>query len=229
MSSSVLDAQIAYYRARAAEYDEWFYRQGRYDYGDDLNRRWSQEVKTVRQVLLNLPPVSTALELACGTGIWTQELLKIAAHVTAIDASPEMLAINQAKVKSERVTYQQADLFNWQPEGRYDLVFFGFWLSHVPPDKLNPFLDKVARVLKPASRVFMIDSRKEPSSTARDMRLRDDDEIVLERRLNDGRKFHIIKVFYDPDTLAQHFRQAGLQPTVHLTEHYFLWATATKE
>lgn len=33
---SLLHHQIAYYRARATEYDEWFYRQGRYDRGPEV-------------------------------------------------------------------------------------------------------------------------------------------------------------------------------------------------
>jgi len=40
--------QRAYYAARAAEYDEWFNRQGRYDYGPDLNARWWAEIETER-------------------------------------------------------------------------------------------------------------------------------------------------------------------------------------
>ena len=43
--------QISYYQARAHEYDEWFFRQGRYDRGDELNEQWFSEVKQVRQAV----------------------------------------------------------------------------------------------------------------------------------------------------------------------------------
>ena len=43
-----------------------------------------------------------------------------------------MININRAKLQSGRVDYQRVDLFAWQPRRQYDMVFFGFWLSHVP-------------------------------------------------------------------------------------------------
>ena len=133
----LLQEQIAYYRARANEYDQWFLRQGRYDYGPELNKQWADQVAEVRAALLRCEPVDSALELACGTGIWTQTLLTLCARIHALDAAPEMLAINRAKLQSERVTYEQTDLFTWQPQQQYDLVFCGFWLSHVPLDALS--------------------------------------------------------------------------------------------
>ena len=84
-------------------------------------------------------PLGDVLELACGTGIWTEQLLKIGQHITALDASPEVIEVNRAKLKSDRVTYEQADLFTWEPDQTYDLVFFGFWLSHVPPEQVEAF------------------------------------------------------------------------------------------
>lgn len=40
-----LAEQIAYYGARASEYDEWFLRQGRYDRGDENRRLWFEMVR----------------------------------------------------------------------------------------------------------------------------------------------------------------------------------------
>ncbi len=71
--------------------------------------------------------------------MWTGQLLCYGADVTAVDASPEMLAIAAARVGGERVRFIQADLFTWTPDRRYDVVFMGFWLSHVPPGKFASF------------------------------------------------------------------------------------------
>ncbi|MBC7814227.1 MAG: class I SAM-dependent methyltransferase, partial [Burkholderiales bacterium] len=70
-NSDTIRQQIDYYRARAGEYDQWFYRLNRYDHGADANRRWFEEAAQVMSALHALPPVEHALELACGTGIWT--------------------------------------------------------------------------------------------------------------------------------------------------------------
>lgn len=98
---SILDEQMAYYRARAAEYDEWFYREGRYDRGPAETRAWFDEVRIVSEELGRFGVRGDVLELACGTGIWTALLARRASSVTAVDASVEMLSINRAKL-SER-------------------------------------------------------------------------------------------------------------------------------
>lgn len=226
--NTILQQQADYYRARAAEYDQWFDRVGRYDQGEVLNQKWFDEAAEVRAALLALPPVEAALELACGTGIWTQELLKIAQHVTALDASEEMLAINQAKLNSPRVSYGQVDLFNWSPDQQYDLVYFSFWLSHVPPDRLDHFLAQVNKALKTGGRVFLIDSRREITSTAHDHTLPEADDIYQERKLNDGSSFTIVKIFYQPEPLQAALTRAGFEITVTETASYFIYASGTK-
>ncbi|MHC5856458.1 class I SAM-dependent methyltransferase [Nostoc sp.] len=95
MTNDVIQQQIEYYRARANEYDQWFYRTDRYDRGKELNQRWFDELAIVRTALHQIKPVEHILELACGTGIWTQELLQIGQQITAIDAVSEVIEINQ--------------------------------------------------------------------------------------------------------------------------------------
>lgn len=226
----LLQEQLEYYRARAAEYDQWALRQGRYDYGPELNRLWHDQVAEVRQALLRCGPLESALELACGTGIWTEQLLKIGQRVHAIDAAPEMLAINRAKLQSDRVRYEQTDLFTWRPRQEYDLVFCGFWLSHVPPERMAPFLHNVAQALKTGARLFLVDSRREVYAGAGDHSLRDpqSDSILDERKLNDGRRFTIVKVFHEPETLGASLAAQGLRPSLHLTESFFIYGWADK-
>jgi SAM-dependent methyltransferase len=228
MTDELIQHQIDYYRARAGEYDEWFYRRGRYDRGEQLNRRWFAEADVVRQALLQLGPVESALELACGTGIWTRELVKIANHVTAIDASPEVIEIARTMLSSATVEFQQADLFAWEPVEQYDIVFLGFWLSHVPPERLDGFLQKVHRALRPGGRLFLVDSRYEPTSTSRDQQPRDPGAICQNRRLNDGRQFRIVKVYHDAEQLQSRLERLGFRAELQVTTNYFLYGTAIK-
>ena len=122
----LLDEQLAYYRARAGEYDEWFERTGRYDRGPEHRSRWFAEVARVEASLAEQRPLGDVLELACGTGIWTRRIAPHADHVTAVDASREMLVLNQDRLRSERVEYIRADLFDWRPPRRFDTILFGF-------------------------------------------------------------------------------------------------------
>jgi len=222
--ASTLQQQIEYYRARAGEYDQWFYRQGRYDRGPELNWRWFAEVERVAAALDLFQPAGSVLELACGTGIWTERLLRQATDLTAVDASPEVLAIHRQKLHSPKVSYVQADLFAWQPSRQFDVVFFGFWLSHVPPESFAAFWRLVRTALRPGGRFFLVDSLREPTSTAADHQLPAPAVPTMTRRLNDGREFEIYKIFYAPEDLQKSLQDLGWDATVSRTAHYFLYA-----
>lgn len=229
VSSATLDEMMVYYRERAREYDEWFYRQGRYDRGPQANARWFAEADEVFAELDTFDVRGDVLELAPGTGIWTERLARTASSITAVDASLEMIAINRAKVASERVAYMQADLFTWRPEHTYDAVVFCFWLSHVPLERLDAFLQTVASALRPGGKLFFVDSRREPSSTAQDHQLPREEEQVMTRRLNDGREFQIVKNFYEPNFLAPHLTSAGFDAVVYETAAYFVYGHGIKK
>ena len=229
MTQETIQTQIAYYNARAKEYDEWFYRIGRYDRGSEINQRWFDEVAALKNVVHKVGTVESILELACGTGIWTQELLKIGKQITALDASQEMIEINCQKLNSaSNVEYQQLDLFLWQPDKQYDLVFFSFWLSHVPPAKVDEFLRKVYNSVLPGGKVTIVDSYFEITSSAKDHPLQDKNEIYQQRKLNDKREFQIFKIYYQPDVLLNKLTQAGFQAEVGLTDTYFIYAQGVK-
>ncbi len=108
----ILQDQISYYRARAAEYDEWFLRQGRYDRGPEHRAAWFTEIAKVEAAATAaIPDEGDVLELACGTGLWTQLLARHASSVVAVDASPEAIVLNAERVCAQTVRYVAADIF----------------------------------------------------------------------------------------------------------------------
>ena len=227
MDDELLEGQLAYYRARAGEYDEWFLREGRHDRGPEWNRRWFSELERVRHELDGFEPSGDVLELACGTGLWTTELAKHANSITAVDASPEVLDINRSRLKEAHpetpVRYVRADLFDWRPEGRYDVVFFGFWLSHVPPDHFAAFWELVRSALRPGGRVFFVDSLRTETRAEKERRGRDPRDHTTLRKLNDGREFRIVKIFYDPVDLEARLAALRWRCSVQRTENYLLY------
>ncbi len=230
---SLLSEQIAYYRERASEYDEWFLRLGRYDHGAEQNRRWFAEVEQVRQALAQFAPTGQVLELAGGTGWWTQELARYADSLTVVDSSLETMAISNARLtranaRAIPVRYVEADLFSWQPDRQYDVVFFSFWLSHVPPERFVSFWDLVRSCLAPNGRVFFVDSRYSQTGTAADQQLEGEQATTMERRLNDGRTFRIVKVFYRPDDLQARLAELGWGAQIETTPTFFLYGQATR-
>lgn len=225
-ADALLQEQIAYYRARANEYDQWFLRLGRYDRGPEWNTRWFGEVEELARLLEDFGPRGDLLELACGTGWWTAQLARYADTITAVDASPEVLALNRERLGEQPVNYIHADLFDWRPDQQYDLIFFSFWLSHVPPERFEPFWELVRSSLRPGGRFFLIDSLATETSSAVDHRYHNQQESITQvRRLNDGNEYTIYKLFYQPSALEARLKALGWEATVATTPTYFLYAS----
>jgi ubiquinone/menaquinone biosynthesis C-methylase UbiE len=205
----LLDEQRAYYRAMAPDYDAAAARD------PDVADRPELEA-----ALAEFGPAGDVVELAGGTGSWTASLARHATRLTVVDAAPEVLAINAAKLSSASIAveYLLADLFTWRPPRRYDVVFFSYWLSHVPVSRFAAFWELVRAALAPGGRVFFLDSAR-PTRQPFDHVLRDEPERGLsQRRLDDGRRFQVVKVFWDPEDLARRLDALGFQVTVRVTE-----------
>ncbi|MGH2808531.1 MAG: class I SAM-dependent methyltransferase [Actinomycetota bacterium] len=226
--ADLLNEQIEYYRARANEYDDWFFRRGRFDRGEEATRRWFDEVRLVERALDDFAPTGRVLELACGTGLWTQRLARHTTELTAVDTSPEVLEIARERLDGHPVDLVQADIFSFEPGERYDVVFFSFWLSHVPPERFGDFWALVQRALAPQGRVFFIDSLAEETSTAQDHVLTDRDAERMRRRLEDGREFWVYKVFYQPHELMDHLGARGWNIDVNESGIYFLYGSGSR-
>ena len=142
-----------------------------------------------------------------------------------------MIQINQQKLSAidnvANVEYQQFNLFSWEPQTQYDLVFFAFWLSHVPSIMLDEFLQKIYRSVKPQGKVFIVDSRFSETSSAKNHYSRNAKDINQQRKLNNGQTFEIFKVYYQPELLEEKLTQAGFQNVeVKITDNYFIYASA---
>jgi demethylmenaquinone methyltransferase/2-methoxy-6-polyprenyl-1,4-benzoquinol methylase len=225
---SALSEQAAYYRARAPEYDEWWQRIGRYDRGPEATEQWNHEITQVEDALKKFNPRGDVLELASGTGWWTQRLAQTASTLTCVDASPEVIALNRARLTATGypyIRYIEADLFTWQPEAKYDLVFFSFWLSHVPEDLFDSFWALVSQALRSNGRAFLIDSRAAESSQARDHTMFEVNGMQ-ERRLNDGRSFRVFKRYWEAKELSRRLEQLSWTADLHDTPTYFVYGSA---
>jgi SAM-dependent methyltransferase len=226
---ALLDQQIAYYRARAPEYDAWWFRTGRFDRGEANNAAWREETAQIESAVVAMLAArcpASVLELACGTGLFTRHLAPRAGRVTAVDASPEVIAINRARVARDNVRYVEADVFAYEPDARYDCVFMSFWLSHVPHARFAAFWAMVHRALAPDGFACVVDSAHDPTSTAANHPTPDRTAGIVTRLLDDGRTFHIVKVFWTPAALEARLRDAGFAAQILATPRYFIYGDA---
>ncbi len=150
--------------------------------------------------------------------------------MTAVDASIEMIAINRAKLgrDASRVTFQIADIFEWNPTSSFDAAIFCFWISHVPSTRLDAFLEKVASSVREGGQIFFVDGQREPAVMASDQVLPEANSEYMTRRLNDGREYQIVKNYYQPESLTDRFSRHGLAVEVRETATSFIYGFGRK-
>jgi SAM-dependent methyltransferase len=227
----ILLEQARYYEDRAPEYEDVWYRRGPYDLGPEGNRRWCEETARLEAVVEGLDATGTVLELACGTGIFTRSLAPRASRLIAIDAAAPALAINRSRFASVGgVEHVHADLFLWEPpeDVRFDLIFFSFLISHIPPVRFGEFWDRLARWLAPGGQVFFCDDapgvegrRSNPGRDALD-----GPAFAHRRRLHDGREYTIVKVLHEPNELTASLAELGWDADVRLSGEEFYYGLA---
>jgi demethylmenaquinone methyltransferase/2-methoxy-6-polyprenyl-1,4-benzoquinol methylase len=137
-----------YYAARAPIYDEVYLRPERQADLDELRRRIPAWLAG-----------RSVLEVACGTGWWTQFIAPLAARMTATDAVAEPLAFAHLRPGVERVSFVQADALSLPGSlGTFDAAFAGLWISHVPVERRREFLSGLHARLAPGARVVLVDN-----------------------------------------------------------------------
>jgi demethylmenaquinone methyltransferase/2-methoxy-6-polyprenyl-1,4-benzoquinol methylase len=196
----ILAAQVDYYRRRAAEYDATAY-------GDLVAAR-----ARIARLVAAMAPRGDVLEIACGTGLWTEALAAVADTVTAVDAAPEAVQIARSRVSAANVTFEVADVFSWSPGRSFDVVFFSAWLSHVPKGRFEQFWRSLQGLLRVNGRVLFIDEHVDEAPKETFVAGAND---TVERRLADGSTFRIVKNFVDPQQLEASLRRLGWQCAVH--------------
>lgn len=220
-----VEEQIAYYRARAPEYDDFWVRRGAYQLPPQLQKKWFDDAAEVERAIHDFAPTGDVLELACGTGLFTRHIAQHAARITAVDASPEAIEINRARPIGGNIEFVVADVFTWPfPIEAFDAVVFTYWLSHVPDGLLDAFWNNVRAALRPRGRVFLIDSTPYPKTESflRGCTLQG-------RTLNDGRSFNVIKRFWSVDELERYLGTRGWSARAQVTDNeMILYATAVK-
>ena len=194
MTDEVLADQVDYYRRRADEYDATAY-------GDVAAAR-----SRIARLVAEMRPTGRVLEIACGTGLWTEALAGPADTVTAIDAAPEVVRIARERVRSANVSFEVVDVFSWEPDARFDVIFFSAWLSHVPMSRFEQFWHSLRGLLAEEGRVLFIDEHVDEREKEAYVVGRGE---IVERRLRDGSMFRVVKNFVDPDRLALRLRQLG--------------------
>jgi SAM-dependent methyltransferase len=216
----LLDEQVRYYRARAPEYDATA---PAYDAASRPDDPFASIAAEATSALRALGPVERAIELGAGTGRFTRIVASLARAVEAVDTSPEVLAINAANVPAPNVQRTVADAFQFVPERPADLVVAAALVSHIPRERAAAFWAAVDGMLRPGGLVFVFDEAphglwSEEAGGEQD---------VVWRTLQDGRRFRIVKVLWEPKDLRAMLEGLGWRAAIARHDPFW-WATVRR-
>jgi demethylmenaquinone methyltransferase/2-methoxy-6-polyprenyl-1,4-benzoquinol methylase len=227
-ASDGLDAEmVRYYAARAAEYDDWYLRSGRYSHGPVDDAAWQSDLEAAARWLGERPFHGRIVELAAGTGWWSPVLAR-RGRLTLYDATPELLEKARARLTGAGLDAEFAVRDAWaEPDRAVDGLFAGFWVSHTDRGRLDEFLGLAFRWLAPGGVFAFIDSRRDAASGALDHRPPAGDVQI--RRLDDGSSFRVRKVFYEPAELVPALERAGfIDIEVVTTDRFFVMGSGRR-
>ena len=202
-----------YYSKRAAEYEQIYQKPER-----------QHELEWLRGRIPELLAGRTVLEVACGTGYWTQFIARKARKVHACDINESVLEIAADKpIAKDRVHFFKADAVTLEgvPAG-CDAAFAGFWWSHVKKSGIEQFVANLARKVEPGARVVILDNQfAEGSSTPVSRRDAEGNTYQL-RHLASGEEYEVLKNFPSPAELAEAVRPVAREAHLETLAYYWL-------
>ena len=207
-------SMAAYYRQRAASYERVY-----------LKPERQADLRAMAAWLATCFVGRNVLEIACGTGWWTPHAAAHAAHWRATDLIPETMAVAQAKpAMPANVRFQQVDAYTLAELGgtTFDAAFAGCWWSHVPLDRLQPWLDTLHARLRPGAVVVVLDNRLVPGSSTPINRTDLQGNTYQQRRLDDGSGHEVLKNFPAADEAIAALGSRARGPQWTAWTHY--WA-----
>ena len=208
-----------YYAARALEYDRIY----------DKPERQADlaELKTlIGRAFQGLD----VLEIACGTGYWTQFIAKSASRIFATDINTEVLAV--AKKRDYNLCWTNfgtADVYSLTNiSDSYSAGFAGFLWSHIPLTRRSEIIRTFHTHLQPGARVIWIDGRYvEGSSTVID-RKDEAGNTYQQRKLDNGSLHEVIKNYPTEAELRSDFSPFADKIEVKLLQYFCVLSYSVK-
>jgi len=206
-------ALLAYYAARAAEYEKVYEKPER-----------QRDLARLHAVIPSYFENRRVLEVACGTGYWTRRIAPLVSSIVACDLTTETLAVAQANQPPRgNVSFVVADAYDLAAvPGAFDAVFAGFWWSHVRHADLRRFLDGLHKRLEPKSLVVFVDNCYVEGSNWPITHTDAEGNTFQRRRLENGAEHDVLKNFPTSDEVQAVIERSGGRDFAMVElEHYW--------
>jgi|HubBroStandDraft_6_1064221.scaffolds.fasta_scaffold833333_1 SAM-dependent methyltransferase len=204
---------VGYYAQRAIEYERIYARPERQE---DLSR--------LRDYLGSLFLGDHVLEVACGTGYWTEVVARSASTIFATDINEKALAIARTKdFGGAAVEFLKADAYALPKfDGLFNAGFGAFWWSHIPKARIHEFLANFHSHLEPGAKVVFMDNRYIKGSSTPLCRVEGNEDTFQMRTLQDGKLHKVLKNFPSPEELKTAVEDWGNSIEVTVFDYYWL-------
>jgi SAM-dependent methyltransferase len=203
-----------YYDERARVYDDIYLRR---------DPTWRRNLEALADEMTRALSGRNVLEVACGTGFWTEIAAKTVAHIVAVDSSEKMLTIARQRTYSGNVEYIRGNAYSLKEiPGKFDAGLANFWFSHVPKSKINEFLSNFHNKLERPALVFMADNRYVPGIGGQLItKAGIEDTFKLREAAADRSKHEVLKNYYDRENLERLFSPKTLD--LKIQEIGYFW------
>ena len=204
---------VDYYAQRAPEYERIYHRPER-----------QQDLRKLERLITQAFRGLDVLEVACGTGYWTQFIAKQARSILATDYSAEVIDIARDKDYTPcTVSFVESDAYSLTNiEGTRSAGFSGFWWSHVAKDKLPIFINSLHSKLDDHALVVLIDNRYVEGNSLPISRHDAGGNTYQLRKLANGSQHEVLKNFPTKAELVEQLTPHAHGVEIELLTYYWL-------
>ncbi|MCO4294041.1 class I SAM-dependent methyltransferase [Solitalea sp. MAHUQ-68] len=189
MSQNLID----YYKIRATEYESIYTKP----------ERQSDLIKT-KQFLKTLFTNKAILEIACGTGYWTETIAETACSIVATDINQTVIDIAKTKTYTQNnVQFKTADFYSLKSENQYEALFGGFIWSHILTQELDKFISRISRNVAKGGKIVLMDNNFVEGSNTPVSKTDELGNTFQTRSLSDGSTHLILKNFPTAEFLRE--------------------------
>ncbi|TKK67191.1 class I SAM-dependent methyltransferase [Ilyomonas limi] len=209
MNTSLVD----YYQQRATDYESIYHKPER-----------QQDIATATTILQNIFIDKQVLEIACGTGFWTEKIAAVASAIHATDINQSVIDIAKQKHYAKaNVSFELADFFQYQTAQPYNSLFGGFIWSHILLQEIPTFIATIQCCVAPGGTVVFMDNNFVTGSNLPITHTDAAGNTFQKRQLADGSTHLVLKNFSTETFIKNKLEKVASEVNfIHLKYYWIL-------
>ncbi len=208
---------VSYYKDRAKEYEKIYAKPER-----------QEDLKTATSLLQEIFAEKQVLEIACGTGFWTEKIAKTASSILATDINETVIDVARKKDFSEKqVSFELADIYNFPIQDKFESLFGGFIWSHILLQDLDTFLSTVNSLVSPGSTVVFMDNNYVEGSNHEITKRDELGNSFQTRKLEDNTSHLVLKNFPTEEFLREKLKDISSEIKFFNLQYFWILCYTT--